>query len=371
MSDVTIIGGGLTGSVLATLLARRNVDVTLVDPHEKYPECFKAEKLEPDQWQLLQKHDLLKVVQPVCEPIDNVSVGSKGCTYGEVVVRQYGYLYHNLVNAIRQNIPGIVDIVRQPAIQVTSDNDSQSVELADGSSISSRLVIMANGGFGRLHNQLGLEKKLVSRQHSFHFGFNIECKWGDFGFDSLTYHATEKRSGVDYLTLFRIPDGMRGNLFTYWRPNSPIVKRFSSNPVDTLLDAMPGLESVLGEFAIPSSIERHCIDLYVAEKTGLPGVVCAGDAFQSVCPATGTGLSKVLTDSDVLADKICDDWLITPGMGVEKTSSYYQDGRKLKQDRLSLRSALQRRKLAIDVSDFRFYFERIMHTWRMQRDCSR
>ena len=48
------------------------------------------------------------------------------------------------------------------------------------------------------------------------------------------------------------------------------------------------------------------------------GLVLLGDAFQSVCPTTGTGLSKVLTDVDVFCHDCVPDWLATSGMGIEK-----------------------------------------------------
>ena len=369
--DVAIIGGGLAGSALATILTRKNVKVALIEPKREYPDCFKAEKLEPDQWQLLEKHDLLRFVLPVCESISCVHVAAEGREFGAVSLRQYGFLYHNLVNRLREHFPSSLTIHWGPATRVNLGDDVQTVELADGSTVDSRLVVIATGNFGRLHTQLGVTRHMVSRQHSFPFGFNINNAKGHFDFEALTYHGTEKRRGIDYLTLFNIPGAMRANLFTYWKPSDARIKSFSNDPKKVLLDHLPGLEQVLGEFEVVSKVERFAIDLYHVEQQVSPGVVFAGDAYQSVCPATGTGLSKILTDVDVLAELIVTDWLKTPGMSEEKIRSYYKDERKVGQDRNSLELATRRRKVAIEISDFRYQIERIRDQMRMRRRMGR
>ena len=369
--DVAIVGGGLAGSALASILTRHNIDVVLVEPKRIYPACFKAEKLEPDQWQLLQKYGLLETALPVCESIRGVQLASNGKSYGATPIRQYGYSYHDLVNALRFELPGSLSTHYFAAKGIAASNEVQAVHLADGSIITARLVVIATGAFGRLHADLGVSKNMVSRQHSFNFGFDLEEVDKGFSFDSLTYHCTEKRSGADYLTLFKIPGKMRANLFTYWKPGDERIREFSSSPKQTLLKNMPGLGKVLGNFEVTSNVERFAIDLYVAEQVALPGVVFAGDAFQSVCPSTGTGLSKVLTDVDVLAELILNDWLRTPGMSEQKTRTYYCDRRKKEQDAKSLEMAMHRRKVAIGMSGFRYELERLRNQIRLRRECRR
>ena len=369
--DVTIIGGGLAGSALATLLTNENMSVALVEPRKVYPECFKAEKLEPDQWQLLEKHDLLKLVLPVCERIDAVQLASAGNIHGAVNITQFGYLYHNLVNALSSQLPSQLTVFRHKAVGIEVSNDIQTVFLSDHPEIRSRLVVVATGRFGQIHSQLGLVKKMISRQHSFNFGFNIENPSQSFSFDSMTYHASELRSGLDYLTLFKVPNAMRGNLFTYWKPKDERIRSFSSKPKETLLKSMAGLVKVLGDFEIEPKIERFSIDLYKAENLLTPGVVFIGDAFQSVCPATGTGLSKVFTDVDVLFRCVMNEWMGTPGMSAKKIASFYQDPRKQEQDRHSLSAALRRRRVAVEFSDLRFKTAQFKHKLKMRKICKR
>ena len=366
-TDVAIIGGGLAGSVLATVLARRKVNVTLIEPKRRYPECFKAEKLEPDQWQLLQKYNILETVLPVCERIEAVQVASSGRMLGVAPILQYGYSYHDLVNRIREDFPDSLNVIWDRVTGIHSSDDIQQLELSDGTHLQSRLAVVATGNVGRLHKELGTRKAMVSRQHSFHFGFNVEPVNGQFQFDSLTYHGDEQRSGADYLTIFRIPGAMRANLFTYWKPTEDVVKSFSANPRRSLTEIMPGLRDILGEFVISSNVERFGIDLYTLDDTVIPGVIYIADACQSVCPATGTGLSKVFTDVDVLLDDKISLWLDTPGMGTDKIHEYYADARKIHTDDRSVNLAMRRRRTAVEVSNIRFQVERLLSRRRAQK----
>src|SRR5882762_8844458 len=82
----------------------------------------------------------------------------------------------------------------------------------------------------------------------------------------------------------------------------------------------------------------------------LQALVVIGDAFQSVCPATGTGLTRVLTDVDVLCNECIPDWLATPGMGPEKIDRFYNHPRKLGTDRRSLTAATYSRQRSTESS---------------------
>ena len=91
------------------------------------------------------------------------------------------------------------------------------------------------------------------------------------------------------------------------------------------------------------------IDLYRTEHAVIPGVILLGDAFQSVCPSTGTGLSKVLVDVQTLLHLV-PKWLQTAGMNSSKIREFYSDEHKQKTDEDSLHGALYRRNLCIDHS---------------------
>ena len=58
----------------------------------------------------------------------------------------------------------------------------------------------------------------------------------------------------------------------------------------------------------------------------------------------------MLTDVDVFCNECVPRWLSTPGMGIEKIASFYQNPRKMQVDELSLIDARRNRQLALDRS---------------------
>jgi 2-polyprenyl-6-methoxyphenol hydroxylase-like FAD-dependent oxidoreductase len=232
------------------------------------------------------------------------------------------------------------------------------VTLLSGESLRARLVVLAYGTGGNLHANLGLTKRMISKNHSFAIGFNIvRVDEQSFPFDSLTYHSESLESRVAYLTLFPIRDGMRANFFVYRTTGDEWLARFAKQPEREITGALPRLTQITGTFRVTGRVEMKPVDLYQVEEPARPGLVLVGDAYQSVCPTTGTGLSKVLTDVDVLCNEYIPQWLATPGMGIEKIARYYAHPRKQLCDRTSLRNAVYIRSLSLDPS----------FPWRLRR----
>jgi 2-polyprenyl-6-methoxyphenol hydroxylase-like FAD-dependent oxidoreductase len=90
---------------------------------------------------------------------------------------------------------------------------------------------------------------------------------------------------------------------------------------------------------------RSTASLAVAEGHLQPGIVLIGDAFQTSCPAAGTGVARLLADVDRLCTEYAPRWLATAGMGREKSSQFYSDPDKLAADQRSLKMARFRQAL--------------------------
>ena len=349
--DVLIVGAGLAGATTAAVLARAGRRVALIDLRDHCLPCFKAEKLEPDQAELLRGLGVLDAIVPSATLIREVSDARGGKVLRVVPVEQYGILYHDMVNCVRRSLPGSVDVRVARVADITPGVDGSEVTLVGGERMSARLVVLAAGTGCHLHERLGIEKVIVRRDHSFACGFNVELPAsGRVDFDSLTYYPDGWATRIDYLTLFPVPGALRGNLFCYRTAQDPWVKRFAKEPSLVLREALPQLERLTGELRVVGKVEMTPIDLYRVAASPRPGLVLIGDAFQSVCPSTGTGLSKVLTDVDLLCSTHLPAWLATPGMGEEKIARFYAETRKEGEDRSSLSRAAYRRQVSTDSS---------------------
>src|SRR5436190_9596499 len=96
--DVVIIGAGMAGTAAAILLGRAGTRVALIDPQPNFPSLFRAEKIEPDQAELLRKFDLLDCLRPWRGDIGRVLI-ARGDRVTEILeIEQYGIFYYDMVN---------------------------------------------------------------------------------------------------------------------------------------------------------------------------------------------------------------------------------------------------------------------------------
>jgi 2-polyprenyl-6-methoxyphenol hydroxylase-like FAD-dependent oxidoreductase len=348
--DVAIVGAGLAGASAAAVLGRKGLRVVLLDSQETYAPCFKAEKIEPDQVRLLRKLGLLDQIQPFASSVHEV-ITARGMQILRVRhLEQYGIFYHQIVEAVRSQIPSAVTWKTSRVRSISPNADVSRIALDNDEEVSSRLVILACGTGGRLHAELGISKRMIGENQSLAIGLNIVPADGrTFPFESLTYFPDDVRSQSAFLTLFPIREVMRANFFVYRQLSEEWVNDFRRDPKRQLLRTFAQLQRFTGPLRIASKIEMCPIHLYKAEGYLRPGLVLIGDAYQSACPTTGLGLSKVLTDVDVLC-MLVPEWLKTPGTSVKKISRYYRFPRKLLCDVVACRKASFIRHLSTESS---------------------
>jgi 2-polyprenyl-6-methoxyphenol hydroxylase-like FAD-dependent oxidoreductase len=350
-SDVIVVGAGLTGTLAASLLARRGVQVILIDRTSEYPPRFKAEKLEPDQIEMLRRFGHMDRLLPRTGHIQSIWEAQNGRVIHIRKREQYGIFYQDIVNGIRSALPLEVKFRLGSVQRIDYSGELRRVTLEDGEEHTARLVVLATGTESPLHSRLGMTKRFIPQVPSDTLGFTIEPSAADsFPFDAATYYPDDCDEKVAYLSLFRIGSAMRANLFAFWLGNEKVTRRFLQAPREELDRLLPGLMRVTGKFEVVSRVEAWRTQLYRMEGHLQPGLVLLADAFQNVCPTTGLGISKVLTDVDVFCSECALQWLSTPGMGVEKIAGFYQIPRKQQVDELSLTDAWRNRQLALNGS---------------------
>ena len=358
----------MAGAVCARLLARQGVRVAIVDPLPRCAPCFKAEKIEPDQRELLEKFGLMQCLVPLSGQIGEVLEAKDGRVLKRLVLRQNGIRYHDMVNALRDQLPAAVDFRVGRVRDVALSADRQRVRLADGGELDARLVVLASGTAAQLASRVGPPRRSIQDEQSVNFGFDVARADGrPFPFDSVTFYPEGNASAVGYLTLFPIGSVMRANLFTCWPLRGEQATAFVREPEAALERAFPRLASLVGPIEIVSRVESARVDLFQVERLPQPGLVPVADAFQSVCPSTGTGLSKVLTDVDVLCHELVPEWLASPGLAAEKAARFFDHPRKRGVDQGSLSGADYRRRTALDGSlRWRIHRARVYSSMRLR-----
>jgi len=350
-ADVAIVGGGLAGSATAAMLGRAGIDTVLIDPHPAFPPDFRCEKLDRDQVRILQSTGLAREVLARATPSDEVWIArAGGKRIAQRRIGQFDLLYETLVSAFREAIPARVGFIEGKAASIVTGADRQTLTLASGEEISARLIVLAIGLNVGLRHTLGMTREVVSPNHSISIGFDVAPLGRDrFPFPALTYYPERLAERIAYLTLFPVGNGMRANFFVYRDTRDPWLKEMRRAPVETLLAAMPALRDIAGPLAVNSDVKIRPVDLYVTGGHRQAGIVLAGDAFATSCPAAGTGTSKAMTDAERLAHVHIPAWLATPGMGAEKIGTFYDDPVKKAVDAHSAAKARYVRAIATDA----------------------
>ncbi len=344
--DVAIVGGGLAGSLAAAVLARAGHRVALIDKRAVYPEEFRVEKIAGQQVEILRRLGFINELEAVASSYDNVLNIREGQVVDVSGGASYGLPYARLVAMARGLIPDPASFIVDQVLSLSCSEDLQHIALASGNRVTSRLVVLATGMSGTLGHNLGITRRVLAAGHSVSFGFTIAKADGSpFEFPALTCYGDRSADGVDYLSVFPIAAGMRANLFMFRDPTDPIMRDLRRDTKATLLRLMPGLEPYLGDFQVIDRVQSWVMDLAKVEGHLQPGVVLIGDAFQTSCPAAGTGVSRLLVDVERLCTVHLPGWLKTTGMDAEKISQFYLDPDKIASDERAFRMAHFRQAL--------------------------
>jgi 2-polyprenyl-6-methoxyphenol hydroxylase-like FAD-dependent oxidoreductase len=340
-----IVGAGLGGATAAAVLSRAGFDVVVVDRHAAYPADFRAEQLVGSQIDALRRLGLLDGIVGQTTPMPNATSACYGKVIDQTHSLHYGLHYADMVNAAR-SLAVRARFITGRVAQVATGAASQTVVLADGTVLGARLVVLATGpSDGGLLAPLGISRTMLSENHSLTFGFDLQTASRRI----LVYYGERAGDRMDYLTIFPIGSAMRANLFCYLDPSDPWAKLFKRDPKQALLGVMPSLGQTIGPFEVVSKVQVRPNSIQRAEAWHRAGVVLIGDAYQSSCPAVGSGIGRILADVEALS-RLMPSWLTTPGMGVDKLAQFYQDPAKRRFDDQALRDAKFRRALCSEAS---------------------
>ena len=99
--DAVIVGGGLAGSLSATLLTRKGYRTALVDKHERHPAEFRAELVFGEQVDTLKRLSLLDGLVRGAHFVDHAIVGRRGRYLESAVAPHYFLSYERMVGNAR------------------------------------------------------------------------------------------------------------------------------------------------------------------------------------------------------------------------------------------------------------------------------
>ncbi|MET2832642.1 FAD-dependent oxidoreductase [Mesorhizobium shangrilense] len=360
-TEIAIVGGGLSGTIAATVLGRSGYRVTLIDRYPVFPHEFRVEKIAGDQIEKLRRIGLLDRLSASAVAFDEIVNIRNGRILDRTQARHYGIFYEDLVNAMRAELPETVRFIAGRVNGLEAGADRQRVSILGQGDVTARLLVLATGMGDILKRDLGIGRRFVHQRQSLTFGFNLRPVGASaFRHPALTYYGQRVTDGIDYLNFFPAADVTRANLFVFREHNDPWVKALREHPRETLIDTLPGLVKTFGDFEVIDKVESWLTDITVAQNCVRDGVVLIGDAYQTSCPAAGTGVSRLLTDVEQLCTVHVPQWMASPGMASAKIATFYADPVKQAMDAHGLHLAQFRRSLTIQ-NDLRWRARRQLH----------
>jgi 2-polyprenyl-6-methoxyphenol hydroxylase-like FAD-dependent oxidoreductase len=345
-ADIAIVGAGLSGTVAASVLARAGYSVGLIDRNEVAAPEFRVEKIAGTQIALFDRLGLLPALAASGTFFDEIANAHRGRILDRTHSPHYGILYHDLVNAMRRELPASVRLFVDRVVDLETSADVQKIELAAHGSITARLLVLATGMSDILRAKLGIHREVLHERQSISFGFDARFAAGVER--AVTYYGERASDGIDYVSFFPVGDTVRANLFCFLDHRVPWVKEMRTSPAAALASALPGLRRVIGDIEVIGRVQSWIMDLSVAREVAQPGVVLIGDAYQTSCPAAGVGVSRLMTDVERLCRVHIPAWLSTPGMDSGKIAGFYSDPVKQAMDANALRLANFRRNFTVD-----------------------
>lgn len=343
--EVAVIGGGVAGTAVAAVLARRGYDVALIDPRGRAAADFRAEKLTGGQVAALRRLGLDAPVLATATPIGRLRIARFGRVVEERANDEWGLAYAALVDGLRSTVPlRALRITR--AARIAADNDGATITLADATTIRARVAIIATGLGKALLDNLAIARVDAVRDHSLAIGFDLVAAQGMPPVVPLTYFGEHPVDRTAYLTPFPIGDRLRVNLFTYHRPGDRWIAALREAPLDAVAALMPGLPPLLPPLDHATAPVIRPIHLFASAGHLRPGVVLIGDAFANTCPTGGSGLAKALNDVERLV-AILPGWLATPGLSRCKVAAFYDDPAKRAGDAAARAMVRHARALAL------------------------
>jgi len=340
---VLIAGGGIGGSLLALVLARQGIPVTVIDPKGRPAPSFRNEKLGEEQAEALKALGVLDVFARVCCP----PPGHPNAYECNPRLTDCGVHHHDWVASVRAAWPDTVRFVEASVASFETSDSEQTLITGTGERHTGRLAVLATGRVSNLHKELGIDAKVVSPAHSVTLGFTLQ---GAHHVPSAVFQPV-KGSRIGYISLFPIasPAGARltrVNIFSFRALDDAWTRRMSRDPVGGLAEIAPDAAAVLAGLELKGRCELRGTDLYKIRHHQRPGLVLLGDAFHAPCPSSGTGLLRVLYDVRVLNAQVA-NWLTTPGMGLDKIARFYNDPAKRWIDKSALQRSLRSRRAAL------------------------
>ena len=312
--DIIISGGGLVGASLAIALADLPLRIALVEavlPDDAENSSFdeRSIALSRSSKSILNALDLWPDIDATAWPIDEIHVSEKG-RFGSAVINADEQGIDHLGHVIKSRILGgslwhrlsecsAIDVfcpARVGSVAVTSTGVAVDVEQEVPVSISSTLLVVADGARSAVREQLGVAAQHKSYGQSAIIG-NVSIDLRHAG--NVAY---ERFTSAGPLALLPGADGVYTFVLTRNTDDVDATLALSDDAMRGLLQELFGYR--VGVFRNLGRRFAYPLYLSTAESLTAERTIIVGNAAHGLHPVAGQGFNLGLRDAAALAELI-------------------------------------------------------------------
>lgn len=333
--DIAIVGGGVVGASLARALAGSGLQIALVEPRpaRELPQAgfdTRVYALSPHSLGFLERCNVMQhLAAERIAPVRGMQVrGDDGVAQLEFSAYRSHVLElaaiieeSNLQQALDRVLAGQADLVLlrgQGCEAAVWGRDSADLTLSDGTRISARLVIAADGADSRLRAAAGIEVRTRNyQQKGVVASFRVGSPHRDIA------HQWFRADGV--LALLPLPGDQVSMVWSAAEDKANALLAMSATALADAVEAAAG--GVLGPMTLSGKVAAFALRRMRALSLIAPRLALVGDAAHSVHPLAGQGLNLGLADAEALAEMLLNRGVETD-CGATSLLRRYERGRK-------------------------------------------
>ncbi|WP_327085195.1 FAD-dependent oxidoreductase [Nonomuraea sp. NBC_01738] len=306
-----IAGGGPAGAVLALLLARSGVEVTLLEKHADFLRDFRGDTIHPSTLRVLDElglaDDFLKIPHRKVYGLDMVTdEGHARMASLRELPGPYNYIafvpqwdFLNLVTTAAARYPSFTLIMNAKAHGlIEEDGVVRGVRYTDPSGeheVRASLTVAADGRGSDLRRAAGFTPR--------EFGAPMDVLWFRLPREETDPDETFLRLSSGHLMVSIDRD-------TYWQLAYVIPKggfdRLREQGIDALRQPvatlLPHLRDRVSAISSYDEVSMLTVALNRLERWHRPGFLCIGDAAHAMSPIFGVGINLAVQDAVATAN---------------------------------------------------------------------